>query len=98
MKILVTGGAGFIGSAVIRHIIHNTNDIVDRDGWFIYQSLSGSVPYGSTFGGSLTFVVNKDREDHSNNGHPQTTFSMASTGTFEVAVPTFVLSSQEYYY
>ncbi|NBB35313.1 dTDP-glucose 4,6-dehydratase [Pseudomonas sp. BC115LW] len=28
MKILVTGGAGFIGSAVIRHIISNTNDAV----------------------------------------------------------------------
>lgn len=28
MKILVTGGAGFIGSAVVRHIIKNTQDVV----------------------------------------------------------------------
>ncbi|MCV5579784.1 NAD-dependent epimerase/dehydratase family protein, partial [Escherichia coli] len=28
MKILITGGAGFIGSAVIRYIINHTNDSV----------------------------------------------------------------------
>ena len=28
MKFLITGGAGFIGSAVIRHIINNTQDSV----------------------------------------------------------------------
>ncbi|PRD16799.1 dTDP-glucose 4,6-dehydratase [Pantoea coffeiphila] len=28
MKLLVTGGAGFIGSAVARHIINNTSDVV----------------------------------------------------------------------
>jgi len=28
MKILITGGAGFIGSAVIRHVIDNSNDTI----------------------------------------------------------------------
>jgi dTDP-glucose 4,6-dehydratase len=32
MKILITGGAGFIGSAVIRHIIHNTDaEVINID-------------------------------------------------------------------
>lgn len=28
MKLLISGGAGFIGSAIIRHIINNTQDEV----------------------------------------------------------------------
>jgi dTDP-glucose 4,6-dehydratase len=32
MKLLITGGAGFIGSAVIRHIINNTDhNVVNVD-------------------------------------------------------------------
>ncbi len=30
MKILITGGAGFIGSAVARHIINSTQDQVNN--------------------------------------------------------------------
>jgi dTDP-glucose 4,6-dehydratase len=45
MKILVTGGAGFIGSAVIRHIIKNTQDSVVNLDKLTYagnlESLSG---------------------------------------------------------
>ena len=31
LKFLITGGAGFIGSAVIRYIINNTNHSVVND-------------------------------------------------------------------
>ena len=48
LKILVTGGAGFIGSAVIRHIISNTNDSVVNVDKLTYagnlESLAESQP------------------------------------------------------
>ncbi|WP_392558323.1 dTDP-glucose 4,6-dehydratase [Orbus mooreae] len=52
MKIIVTGGAGFIGSAVVRHIINNTQDEVINVDKLTYagnlqslDSISGSNRY-----------------------------------------------------
>jgi dTDP-glucose 4,6-dehydratase len=51
VKILVTGGAGFIGSAVIRHIINNTTDCVVNVDKLTY---AGNLE-------SLTDIENSDR-------------------------------------
>ena len=52
LKILVTGGAGFIGSALVRYIINNTNDTVLNLDLLTYagslssiDSVSGSSRY-----------------------------------------------------
>ena len=51
MKILITGGAGFIGSALIRHIINNTdNSVINID----KLTYAGSLE-------SLTSISNNDR-------------------------------------
>ncbi|MFA0441901.1 dTDP-glucose 4,6-dehydratase [Vibrio sp. 10N.222.51.C12] len=44
MKILVTGGSGFIGSAVIRHVLDNTTDNVVNVDALTYAGNNESIP------------------------------------------------------
>ena len=44
MKILVTGGAGFIGSSVVREILENTDNIIVNVDCLTYAGNLSSIP------------------------------------------------------
>lgn len=78
MKILVTGGAGFIGSAVIRHIINNTqNQVLNID--------------KLTYAGNLESLFEIDQSDRYEFQQIDICDELALTNAFEQFQPDFVM-------
>lgn len=78
MKILVTGGAGFIGSGVVRHIITNTQDsVVNVD--------------KLTYAGNLESLVDVDKSDRYHFEHADICDSAAMTRIFAEYLPDAVM-------
>lgn len=66
MKILITGGAGFIGSAVVRHIITHTNDsVVNVDKLTYAGNLANiaSVAHSSHYAFEQVDIINRSELD-----------------------------------
>ena len=61
MKILVTGGAGFIGSAVVRQAVRDGHEVINLDALTYAASLSNVAPVSNAPGYCFEQVNIRDR-------------------------------------